>query len=73
MAELRDDPLISRHLNRLYSRLMEANLLRIVEPFSRVELDHVAHLIGLPVSEVETKLSQVCMTARPVWSLACIS
>ena len=53
--ELTSDPIIRAHFAALYDNLLEQNLLRIVEPFSRVEVAHVANLVGLPVVEIEFK------------------
>jgi 26S proteasome regulatory subunit N6 len=53
--ELTSDPIIRAHFTALYDNLLEQNLLRIVEPFSRVEVAHVATLVGLPVVEIEAK------------------
>jgi 26S proteasome regulatory subunit N6 len=53
--ELISDPIIRAHFTSLYDNLLEQNLLRIVEPFSRVEVAHVAALVGLPVGEIEFK------------------
>jgi 26S proteasome regulatory subunit N6 len=62
--ELQGDLLIKHHLHVLQERLLESNLIRIVEPYSCVELDHVASLITLSVSVVERKLSQMILDGK---------
>merc|ERR1712139_705780 len=56
-----DDPVIKHHITDLNETLLEQNLLRIVEPFSRVE---VAHLIKLPLERVHVKLSEMILDGK---------
>ncbi|KAL5496223.1 hypothetical protein EMCRGX_G012464 [Ephydatia muelleri] len=59
--EIEGDPVVKSHLHNLYDNLLEQNLLRIIEPFSTVEVDHIAQIIRLPLDLVEKKLSQMIL------------
>lgn len=62
--ELEDDVIVRAHLGTLYDNMLEQNLCRIIEPYSRVQVDYVAKTIKLPMAQVEKKLSQMILDAK---------
>ncbi|ODQ80676.1 hypothetical protein BABINDRAFT_7383 [Babjeviella inositovora NRRL Y-12698] len=60
-AELKSDQIIRSHFSDLYDTLLEQNLVKVIEPFSTVEIDHIAKVIGLDIKQVEGKLSQMIL------------
>jgi len=62
--ELVDDPIINAHLKSLYDNMLEQNLCRIIEPYSRVQVGHISSLIKLSVEIVEQKLSQMILDKK---------
>lgn len=62
--QLVGDPIIRSHLNTLYDDMLEQNLCRIIEPYSRVQVEHIAHIIKLPQDTIEKKLSQMILDKK---------
>ncbi|NXX21897.1 PSD11 ATPase, partial [Podargus strigoides] len=58
-VELRDDPIINTHLAKLYDNLLEQNLIRVIEPFSRVQVN-----VSSKRTDVERKLSQMILDKK---------
>ena len=55
------DGLVEEHLGLLYDTLLEQNLSRVIEPFSCVEVAHIARLMDLDEAAVEKKLSKMIL------------
>ena len=58
------DPVIKRHFEKLLETLLEENLLKIIGPYSEVQIDHVATIIGLQSDKVQQKLSEMIVDEK---------
>lgn len=54
--EIQNDFVVQTKLKELSDKLLEQNLQRLLEPYERVEIGHIAKLIDLPIDSVQTKL-----------------
>merc|ERR1712241_917097 len=62
--ELEQDRIVAKHLDTLYQTMLEQNLCRIIEPYSRVQVKYVSEKINLPEAEVEKKLSLMILDQK---------
>ncbi|KAL3155551.1 26S proteasome regulatory subunit rpn6 [Trebouxia sp. C0009 RCD-2024] len=62
--QLVKDPVVHTHLSALYDTLLEQNLIRLIEPFSCVQIQHLAELISLPLETVLNKLAQMILDKK---------
>jgi len=63
-AQLEDDVIVRAHLDSLYDTMLEQNLCRIIEPYSRVQVSFIADTIKLHIKQVEKKLSQMILDKK---------
>lgn len=63
-TQIDEDHVIAFHLDDLNETLLEQNILRILEPFSRVEIAHVAELIELTLPRTQAKLSEMILDQK---------
>merc|ERR1712154_171100 len=59
--ELEEDAIVQKHLGKLHQTMLEQNLCKIIEPYSKIQVKYVAEKIKLPESQVEKKLSQMIL------------
>ena len=63
-SEYFKDPIIKYHINNLHNDLLEKNLIKIIKPYSVVEIDFVAKSIGLNYQDVLNKLRQMILDKK---------
>lgn len=58
------DEIIHSHVQNLYENLLQQNLMKIVKPYSRVEISYIAELVNLETGVVQSKLSEMILDKK---------
>ena len=58
------DDFIVHHLLNLKNELIEKNLIKIIEPYSVVQIEYITNAIGLPLFEITMKISQMILDKK---------
>lgn len=63
-SDLEADPVVNSNVKNLIDSLEEQHLLRIVKPYSAVEITRIAEMIKLPSDRVESRLVQMILDQK---------
>ncbi|VDM67115.1 unnamed protein product [Strongylus vulgaris] len=70
--ELQMDPVVRKHFNSLSERMLEKDLCRIIEPYSYVQIDHIANSIGIDREKIKNvipfKFMRFCSLSQNCFS-----
>ncbi|RNF16620.1 proteasome regulatory non-ATP-ase subunit 6 [Trypanosoma conorhini] len=58
------DEILQRRLTEMYNSLLERHLLKLLEPYSRVQISYLASLLRLDVETVESQVSQLILDKK---------
>ncbi|CAI4229027.1 unnamed protein product [Auanema sp. JU1783] len=62
--ELQMDAVVKKHFNSLSETMLEKDLCRLIEPYSFVQIDHIANEIRIDRAKVEKKLAQMILDRK---------
>ncbi|ORC84993.1 proteasome regulatory non-ATPase subunit 6 [Trypanosoma theileri] len=63
-AAFLEDDVLQRRLTEMYNSLLERHLLKLLEPYSRVQISYLAELLKLDVDAVESHVSQLILDKK---------
>ena len=58
-TEIDGDEVVRSHTKLLYDQLLEKNLFKIIESYTRVDIDYIARKLSLGQDVIERKLSEM--------------
>lgn len=61
---LTTDVVVQKHFTVLHNTMFEKDLYRLVKPYSRVDISHIANSVGMTNEKVERKLSHMILDKK---------
>jgi len=58
------DKILSGHINNLYENLKEQNLMKVIIPYSRIEISYIAGIVGMDAQTTQKKLSEMILDKK---------
>ncbi|EGR32426.1 pci domain protein, partial [Ichthyophthirius multifiliis] len=62
--QITGDAIIKNQLNQLHDQLLEQNLFRVIEPYTRVQISHISEQIKLNQELIQSKLSELILDKK---------
>lgn len=62
--EIDDDEVVKNHTKILYDKLLENNLFKIIESYTKVDLDYIGKKLSLTHDIIERKLSEMILDKK---------
>ena len=63
-GSLEGDEYLTRHLSAMEDQLTEAHLLKVIEPYNRVQITFLSDTLRLPADAIEARLSQMILDKK---------
>uniref|UniRef100_A0A183CAG4 PCI domain-containing protein n=1 Tax=Globodera pallida TaxID=36090 RepID=A0A183CAG4_GLOPA len=61
---LEKDPVVKQHFGNIQDTMFEKELSRLIQPYSCVQMEHIAKCVGLDRARVERRLSQMLLDKK---------
>ena len=62
--QLQNDIIVKHHIKNLSEKLVEENVLRVVQPYSKVQVEYVAQKMKMDSTIIEKKLCQMILDKK---------
>lgn len=63
-SDIEEDKIISSQIDILYDQLLEKNIIKLITPYSKVEIGYLAVKLSIPAEKVERKICEMILDEK---------